>query len=222
MSSSPRSVALSLLLALVVAPAWAFQSPLSEESVREAYFLGQRHDEALTRFLDKYTQYLAAPKTGPHISSITFFTPFALLAHQSSKRIAGYSAQQAQLDHRNQAETVEIIVQIQFTPSYGALISRPTGSHSGSPVGYAARPYDFWKDFEVQTFNGKEEKALRPFSSSGDPNFLCTDDGACTLTGATLYFEFAADAFTSSSATVQVNPPESDPVVVDFDLSSLR
>ena len=37
-------------------------------------------------------------KTGPHISSITFFTPFALLAHQSSKHTAGYSAQQAQLD----------------------------------------------------------------------------------------------------------------------------
>jgi hypothetical protein len=209
----------ALLLAL---PGAAFQSPLSEESVREAYFLGQRHDQALARFLDKYTQYLAAPKDGPHISSITFFTPFALLAHQSSKHAAGYSAQQAQLDHRNQAELVEVIVQIQLTQSYGALIPHPTGSRSGSAIGYTPRPYDFWKDFEVRAFNGSEQRALKPSSSFGDPNFLCSEGGACTLTGATLYFEFPADAFTSSSAAIQVDPPEGDPVAVDFDLGSLR
>jgi hypothetical protein len=222
MHSLFRSFLSSITALLLALSCFAFQSPLSEESVREAYFLGQRRDEALTRFLDKYTQYLAAPKTGPHISSITFFTPFALLAHHSSKHSAGYSAQQAQLDHRNQAEMVEVIVQIQFTPSYGAVIPRPTSSRSGSPVGYAPRPYDFWKDFEVQTYSGDAQKALKPFSSLGDPNFSCSEDGGCSLTGATLYFEFPADAFTSSSATVQVNPPEGDPVTVDFDLASLR
>jgi hypothetical protein len=209
----------SLLLAL---PGAAFQSPLSEESIREAYFLGQRHDEALARFLDKYTQYLAPPKTGPHISSVTFFTPFALAAYQSSKRSAGYSAQQAQLDHRNQAEMVEISVQIQFTQSYGALISSPTSARPGSPVGYTQRSSNFWKDFEVQVFNGDEQKALRPSSSFGDPNFQCAERGGCILIGATLYLEFPADAFTSSSATVEVNPPEGDPIAIDFNLSSLR
>ena len=145
-----------------------------------------------------------------------------MLTRQSSTRSDGFSAQQAQLDHRNQAETVKVIVQIQLTSSYSALIPRPAGSRTSSPAGFVPRPYDFWKDFDVQVFNGSEDRALRPFTSSGEPNYLCSEGGGCTLTGATLYLEFLADAFSSDSATVQVIPPEGDQVYVDFDLTSLR
>jgi hypothetical protein len=198
----------------------AFDTPLSDTAVREAYFLGQRRDETMARFLEKYTQHLPQPKTGPYISSVTFFTPFAQLVVSSSQHLNGYSAQQAQIDHRNQEESVKIIVQIQFTDSYGALIPRPTGSRSGSPTGYVLRPYNFWKDFDVQV--SSEDRKLKPFSSFGQPNFLCSEDGGCTLTGATLQFEFPADDFASGSATVDVDPPEGDPVSVDFDLTHLR
>jgi hypothetical protein len=34
--------------------------------------------------------------------------------------------------------------------------------------------------------------------------------------------EFPADAFTSDTSTIQVTPPEGDPVSVDFDLTRLR
>jgi hypothetical protein len=42
-------------------PSPAFETPLSDTAVREAYFLGQRRDETMGRILDKYTIYLAAP-----------------------------------------------------------------------------------------------------------------------------------------------------------------
>jgi hypothetical protein len=42
------------------------------------------------------------------------------------------------------------------------------------------------------------------------------------LIGATLEFDFPADAFTSGTAAIQVTPPEGDPVSVDFDLTRLR
>jgi len=43
------------------------------------------------------------------------------------------------------------------------------------------------------------------------------------MTGATLKFEFPADAFTpSDSTTIDIDPPEGDPVSVDFDLIRLR
>ena len=213
---------ISLLAAVVlVSPfSFAFDSPLSEQAVREAYFLGQRHDESLARLLDKYTTYLAPPKTGPHIASITFFTPFALAAQLSSQHSSGYSAQQAALDHRGQPESVKVIVQIYLTESYGALIPRPTGSRSGSPTGFVQRPSDFWRDFEVQVFS--EDRELRHFTSSGEPNYLCSENGGCTLTGATIQFEFLAESFASDSATIQVTPPEGDPVSLDFDLTRLR
>jgi hypothetical protein len=218
---SSRSTASIFAALLLLCPSmFAFDTPLSDQAVREAYFLGQRGDETMATFLNKYTKYLAAPKTGPDIASVTVFTPFALLVQQSSQHASGYSAQQAALDHRNQGEFVRILVQIQLTNSYAAYIVRPTGSRSGSPNGFVPRPYDFWKDFDVQV--SSDEKKLRPFSSSGHPNLRCSDDGGCEVTGATLQFDFSADVFASGAATIDVTPPEGDPVSIAFDLDHLR
>ena len=219
--SSARPVTSFLAVALLLSPSsFAFDTPLSDQAVREAYFLGQRRDETMATFLNKYTKFFPPPKTGPDIASVTFFTPFALLVQQSSQHTSGYSAQQAALDHRAQGEFVRIVVQIRLTDSYGPFVARPTGSRSGSPAGLAPRPYDFWKDFDVQV--SSEDQKLKPFSSSGQPNFICSEDGGCTLTGATLQFDFSVEDFASGSAAVDVVPPKGDPVSLDFDVDHLR
>jgi len=205
---------------LLTPASFAFDTPLSDQAVREAYFLGQRHDETMATLLNKYTKFLPSPKTGPDIASVTFLTPFALLVQQSNEHTSGYSAQQAALDHRDQGEFVRIVIQIQLTDSYGSFIIRSTGSRSGSSAGFVPRPYDFWTDFDVRV--SSEDQKLRPFSSSGQPNFICSQDGSCTLTGATLQFDFSVEAFASGSATIEVTPPEGDPITVDFDLDHLR
>jgi hypothetical protein len=215
----PISCVLAAALLLPV-PSFAMDTPLSEEAVREAYFLGQHHDQSLARFLDRYRRVLPPPETGPAISSVTFLTPYALVAQLSSQRTMGYSAQQAELDHRNQDELVRIVIQIQFTETYGALIPRPTGSSSGSPIGYALRPADFWKDFQIQVLD--QEKLLTPSSLLGFPLYSCDSDGGCSLSGATLQLEFPAKAFKSDSPTIQIAPPQGDSISVDFDLSGLR
>lgn len=221
MRFSARSLAPVLAASLLLSPSsFAFDTPLSDQAVREAYFLGQRRDESMATFLNKYTKFVEAPKTGPDIASVTFFTPFALLVQQSSQHSSGYSAQQAAIDHRDQGEFVRIIVQIQLTNSYAAYIVRPTGKRSDSPNGFVPRPYDFWKDFDVKVFS--DDKKLRPFSSSGHPNLICSDDGGCEITGAALWFDFSAEDFASGSATIDVTPPEGDPIFVDFDLDHLR
>jgi hypothetical protein len=218
--SSVHPIASVFAAVLLLTPySFAFDTPLSDQAVREAYFLGQRRDETMATFLNKYTKFLEPPKAGPHIASITVLTPFALLVQYSSRQ-SNYSAQQAALDHRDQPEFVRIVVQVQFTDSYGPYIARPTGSRSGSPTGIVPRPYDFWKDFDVQV--SSDDQKLRPFSSSGQPNFICSEDGGCALTGASLQFDFPADAFESGSATIDVAPPEGDPLSVGFDLTHLR
>ncbi len=214
------ATSLTISALLFCQPLVAFDTPLSDEAVREAYFLGQRRDETMATFLNKYTKFLPAPKTGPDIASVTVFTPFALLVQQSSQHTSGYSAQQAALDHRDQPEFVRILVQIQLTNSYAVYIVRRTGSRSGSPNGFVPRPYDFWKDFDVKV--SSDDKKLRPFSSSSHPNLICSDDGGCEVTGATLWFDFSAEDFASGSATIDVTPPEGDLVSVDFDLDHLR
>jgi hypothetical protein len=218
--SSVHPIASVFAVVLLLTPnSFAFDTPLSDQAVREAYFLGQRRDETMATLLNKYTKPLPPPKTGPYVTSITFLTPFALLVQHSSRQ-SNYSAQQAALDHRDQPEFVRIMVQIQLTDSYGAYIVRPTGPRSGSPTGFVPRPYDFWKDFDVQV--SSEDRKLRPFSSSGQPNFSCSEDGGCLLVGATLWFDFSAEDFASGSATIDVNPPEGDPLSLDFDLTHLR
>src|SRR5262249_41573865 len=160
------------------------------------------------------------PKTGPHISSITFLTPFAQLTQFCSTRVGNYSAQQAQIDHRHQEESVRVQVLIQLTASYPAIIVDPEGRRVGSSPLFIPRPYDFWKDFQVQIYDG--EKLIVPIDSQGHANWSCGRRGPCVLTGATLEFEFLGAAFNSDSAIIEVAPPEGDPVTVQFNLSSIR
>ncbi len=218
MPSSFRPCLSILAAALLLSPSsFAFDTPLSDEAVREAYFLGQRHDAS---FLSKYIKLLPPPKTGPYISSVTFLTPFAQLAQLSDHHLGSYSAQQARLDHLGQEEIVEIIVEIQLTPSYGALIVSPSSSRSSSPAALIPRSNEFWKDFHVQVYDG--DQSLSPSDSHGHANDSCGRYGPCVMTGAALKFEFSANAFTTDSATIEVTPPEGDPVSVDFDLIRLR
>ncbi len=211
----------SFLVAICVTlPASAFDVPLSDEAVRDAYFLGQRHDGTFPAILGKYVRNLPLPKSGPYISSVTFLTPFIQLVEHSDAYIGNYSAQKALLEHRGQEEFVLIFVEIQLTDTYGRLIPPPPNWHSRSPDAWVPRPSDFWRDFHVQIYNAAQP--LTPYDFHGHPTFGCARRGPCILTGATLEFDFRADSFTSDSATIQVIPPEGDPVSVDFDLIHLR
>lgn len=217
-SSFRACLALLASIALAYTPAFAYDTPLSDQAVREAYFLGQRRDESMYAFLNKYTKLLPPPKTGPHIASITFFTPFALLVQYSSRQ-SDYSAQRAALDHKAHGEILEIQIEIQFTQSYGAIITTPTHSRSGSPTAIQQRSPEFWRAFKYRIFDGDEEVTTEDMS--GEPQYRCSE-GGCILTGAIVYFQFPATAFKSDSAGVEVTPREGDTVSADFDLSSLR
>jgi hypothetical protein len=213
----------SVLLATLLAtpPTFAFSSPLSDEAVREAYFLGQRHDGSFARLLDKYSKSVPAPKSGPYIRSIRFLTPFAKLVQYSDAFVGSYSAQQAALDHRGAQETVEISVEILLTQSYGPIIADPASPRSDRPQTYQLRSHDFWKDFQVEVLDGDENRA--PAHFTGEPTVQCSRYRAyCNLLGATLHLEFPATAFNSDSATIHVVPPEGPEVWVDFDLTTLR
>src|SRR5437660_10284644 len=124
-----RLITCLLMVLCVSLPASAFDTPLSDEAVREAYFLGQRHDAS---FLGNYIKFLPRPKTGPHISSVTFLTPFPQLAQISSNYVGNYTAHQALLYHRGQQEFVKITVEIYVTNSYGDMIPNPQSARSPS------------------------------------------------------------------------------------------
>src|SRR5262249_49730005 len=138
------------------------------------------------------------PKSGPRISSIRFLTPFAQLVQLSSGRTSGYSAQQAQQDHRGHEEIVEVSVDIELTPTYGPFFTEPAAKRSSSSPHYKLRSAGFWSDFQVHVFQG--DTFMEPASYTGQPNYACSE-GGCTLIGATITLEFPAAVFDSDSAT---------------------
>jgi hypothetical protein len=212
-------ILLAALLLVQPLPADAFQTPLSEQAVREAYFLGQRHDESISRALEKYTQYFPVPDHGAQITSVAYLTPFAQAVLASSNHIGNYSAQQAQIDHRGQSETVQIQVGIRFTESYPALIPSPAPPPQGNRPALIPRPSDFWRDFQATVFDG--EKSVDPISIDGRPDYSC-NEVSCYLVGATILLEFPAQDFVKQDVTVQIDPPEGDQLVTSLDLSTLR
>jgi hypothetical protein len=205
---------------LLSTPSTAFDSPLSDTAIREAYFLGQHHDEFFADFIQKYVVALPLPNSGPQIASVSLLTPYAVAAVYSNQQSGSYSAQQAQLDHDKQPEFVRVVVQIWLTESYGPYIVGPTGSRSDSPKGFTPRSPDFWREFRVRVI--QKDQVLVPLNATGEPSFNCREDSSCLLSGATLTFDYPAAAFSQDTATVLVTPPEGDPVSVDFDLPSLR
>ena len=212
-------VSLAISALLLCQPLFAFQTPLSDTAVREAYFLGQRHDQSVSDFFAKYAKTLPAPQYGPYISTIRFLTPYAQVVSLSGNKSAGYSAQQAERDHHADAETVVVSVDIYLTDSYGPFLAAPTDSRSGSPVGLTPRSSDFWRDFDVSV--SSDSRTLSPQDTSGQPIYNCSEYG-CSLVGATITLTFAAAKFPSDSVTVNVVPPEGDEVNLDFDLTSFR
>jgi hypothetical protein len=62
---------------LTTSVTFAIEVPLSDEAVREAYFLGQRRDDTTAQFLETYDRYFPVPKSGPHIFVVELFTPYA-------------------------------------------------------------------------------------------------------------------------------------------------
>ena len=220
-TSTLRSAVISLTISalLISQPLFAFQTPLSNTAVREAYFLGQRHDQSVSDFFAKYAKSLPEPQYGPYISTIRFLTPFAQVVSLSGTRSVGYSAQQAERDHNPDAETVVVSVDIYFTDSYGPFLAGPTDSRSASPVGLVPRSSDFWHDFDVTVTSDSHK--LTPQDTSGQPLYNCSEY-SCSLAGATISLTFSASKFPYDSVTVNVVPPEGDEVNIDFDLTSFR
>jgi hypothetical protein len=216
-----RSCLALFISALLVSPlSLAFDTPLSDQAVREAYFLGQRRDESTAEFLDKYRRHLPLPESGPWISTVEFFTPFAEAVELSRQRSFGYSAQDAAQDYRNNGDRLRVTITIEFTDSYGEVSQVKSSQRSGSPNGFSVRPSNFWKDFTYRLFDGDE--VVEPLEMHGNPTFR-TVDNSTVMTGAQIVLIYDAGKLSSSSdAAIVVDFPDYPQLVAPFDLTTLR
>jgi hypothetical protein len=222
MTRSPgRSIASVFMAGLLLAPSsFAFDLSLSDQAIREAYFLGQRRDEKTAKFLDKYRQHLPVPESGPWVSTVELFTPYAEAVELSRQRSFSYSAQDAAQDYRKNGDRLRVTITIEFTNSYRESIQEKTNQRSGSPNAFSVRPSNFWNDFTYRLFDG--DNLVEPLEIHGSPTFRTTDDSTM-MTGAQIVLLYDAEKISSSAdVAIVVDIPDHPQVVAPFDLASLR
>lgn len=203
--------AIAMSLCLVALRGAAYVHPLSEESLREAYFLGRTTDAAkVANFLGRYVRRFPIPAEGPHVAEIEFRTPYEQVVLRSWQNSIGYSAQQAQQDYSARPDLVVIRVLIYFTPTYG-LNAAPTDS-KGQAV---SRSADFWREFQFRVAQGND---IEPRKTSARP--IYRRGGG--LGGAEVFLEFGASQFVSRTVLVSVTTPSSVTVMTEFDLGHLQ
>jgi len=250
MNSPARPFAAVLLAINLSAPSsFAFDTPLSDEAVREAYFLGQRNDESTLNFFNSYLRLLPKPDTGAFIAEVEVYTPYVQVVETSRRRSVGYSAQQATKDYRHLKNRIFVRIRIDFTPTYGNLeLYRSERADRDDADDSAPRP-DFSNDFRVGL--SQKDKWVEPlriivqptntpntghyafappdlagysyFSSSGGPAYAYSGStGYSCLTGWLVWLEYDSRDVASDDSQVEVFTTDGQHVVVPFDLGLLR
>lgn len=182
--------------------AFAYDHPLSDEAVREAYFVGQ-DVKNVNKFLSQYFRGLPVAQTGPHVTEIELSTPYAQVVEISARHSLGYSDMQAAEDYRKRGDYIAVRVKVLFTPTY-------TG-----------RADDFWRGVSVGLVQGK--KHMSATSVKGQPIYSSSSGGGGgILIGADAFAKFSVAGVESDPLQVEVVPPEGPSVYAIFDLNSLR
>jgi hypothetical protein len=213
-----RSIAPILTAALLLTPpSFAFDTPLSDQAVREAYFLGQRNDNKMTQELAPYTKRLALPERGPYISEIKLFTPYAQIIDISRQQSGHYSAQQAQQDYRDRGDTLLVFVRIEFTATYSYPQAAASANRVAKEQGINLQPQDFWKDFRLGL--SQDGGRVEPLSERAEALYNRGEGG---LGGVVVWLEFDARDVASTETSIEVDTPDGQHVAVRFDLTRLR
>ena len=171
----------SLTVCLLLIPsAFAFDTPLSPEAIREAYFLGQHNDQSTLSFFNRYFRVLPKPDNGPYIAEVEVYTPYVQIIEASRRRSMGYSAQQAEQDYRHHHDKLCVRVRIDFTETYGTLelyrSAKSDREHSA-----VDRPLpDFYRDFRVglsqRSGSSHEDQWIEPLRIILQPSFTQTSN----------------------------------------------
>jgi len=202
-------------------PLCAFQTTLSDTAVREAYFLGQRHDQKTSDFLKLYAHAFPLPEKGPYISEIHLLSPYAQVVSNSSQHSTGYSAQQAAADYRSRGDTLLVKVRIEFTPTYTYQDAVQAAADTGRDLHRHFYPEDFWQAFRFTL--SQNGQSLEPRDVRSDPIYATSSPtgATSTLRGAVVWLEFDAAAMESQPAQVEVITPAGQSVLAKFDLGKL-
>jgi hypothetical protein len=179
----------------------AFNYPLQDEHVREAYFLGRTtNNEKLTDFYKQYVHDFPFPASGRYFSvveSVEFRTPYEQIVLRSRLNLNQYSAQEAAEDYRAQPNLVIVRAMISYKMNYIGPLP-PTSSFK----------------VHVSQADPIEEKQL-----TVEP--ICSQWQECGVTRFAILLWFDAEQFASGPAKIKIVTPDGQTLRTEFDLDKL-
>jgi hypothetical protein len=185
----------------------AFQNSLSEESVREAYFLGRGTDsEKLNRFLQQYVRNPKSRAVGP----VSLRTPYHLAVLRALQN-GNYNAQQAQIDYQARPGLMVISFSLYPGRQYPRSLS-PTAA--SGPAARTQTDVEQWRAFR---FKVSQSAAIRANALASRPIFHKNQ-----IIGAEIDLEFQARQFAQEPTEVQITTPEGEIVTAQFNLDQLN
>ena len=193
-----RNIRLLALIAIAALPASAYEEPLTSESIREAYFLGQRRDEATASVLARYDHYYPLPRTGPYISRVQVLTPYAQIVLGAEDGEIRGSAMEAERHYRTHPSLFLVRVRVYSTPTYPS----------------APQWKQFWERLSILVAQGKP---LKP----KEKNYLRLPRGRGTAY-TDVELSFNATQIESAPMTVEVSSPDGQHIEANFDLEKLK
>jgi len=196
-----RGIIALLSAGCLAVPTSAYDYPLSNQAVREGYFLGQRRDESTAKFLARYVKRLPATKYPWQVAEVEVRTPYHQVVLRSRQSLPGYSAQQAWEEYRKRKPLIVVRV------------------YMVAPVTQVIVNENVWQQFR---FHAAQEKEIHPSAVVGWPVYSIAGGGGSTIVGAEVHLELDAAQVLSTPLRVEVKSPEGRVTTAEFDLSRLR
>lgn len=193
MSGRLSALFLTLLLA---SSANAYDVPLSESAIRDAYFLGRRTAALNAEFLARYDHWIPELKQWTCTSRARVETPFLQIAQYASQA-PNYSAQDAVQDFSDKPLVFKVYLDICYMEKAPADALR------------------------IQFIQNR--KPVFPLLSQRSPFYPVIDANATLpANGERIYVEFKPQQIESSILTIVIDTPNGQHVSTNFDLEPLR
>lgn len=201
-----------IVFLLFAVPTLAFDYPLSETSIRDAFLTGNGNRNS--QLFVKYVHNFAAPNSGPYVASIRLETPYEQVA-QRGATASNYHAEEAEQEFLGKKMPFRVAVEIQFTPAYPE-----SQKHESNGAYSLLQPLpEYQNDFQIDV---SQDNTITPLASRAyvaSSNFSNTVWG---IQGIVIEQEFDPQKIDSSDLTVEVHTPDGQDVETTFDLSQLR
>ena len=200
---------------LVVAPATvAFEYPLTETAIRNAFLAGHATDGRNSQLFVKYVRDFPAPESGPYVARIRLDTPYEQVAKVGAT-LSNYHAQEAEQEFFGKPLPFRVSVEIQFTPTYPEFATQEAaGAYS------LLQPLpDYQRDFQIDVSQGN---TIEPASSRAYISSSYFSNTVWGIHGLVIEQEYDPKKIDSSDLTVEVRTPDGQDIVTTFNMAELQ